>query len=880
MRHCLTAKSAVSAFVILLVGASAGLSSQESMERLSTQEDVSGMSGPPLPRWREGGTPYNRYQRLDPYVIQHPRVKQEPGGGLIESPPEYEPVRAVIFWYQSNSWPGVVCDLVVALTEDDQYDEMAYVVVTGTHQMNSAIDTFTASGADMSKVEFIIQPGNSIWIRDYGPHFIWQNGALGIVDSHYYPSRALDNFIPTLLGDDHFIMPTYDMGLYYSGGNFLSGPDRSGFVTSLINIDNPAAEGFDEDLIAELYRRYQGIDSLHVMPQLPTWVDGTGHIDMWMYLVNDSTVIISNFKEGSDPTAIEITDNAAAYMEGLGFDVFRTPAWNVDWTHYTYTNAFSVNNRIFVPTYGDGNPDYQDEDAEAIANWTAAAGPGAVIIPIDCYEIIPAAGAIHCIVMQVPRYTGSDPVVHVIWPDSGAFLVSGTSQTISWVATDSNNAIIPQIDIYYSVDDGDTYEFIGTSADSGSYVWTVPYVASEQAKIKVVATSADLGQGGGVSTGLFEISPAHRTVYDFTSGAGVDKFGFGYRTSGWYDIDGDSAPVEADIDSLVSGAYSRIAYSDATGGDSDTSRYFSPYVAEDYESTHMFEFTIDEDPADIDDVEILWEGYADRCTQVELYVWDYAAEQWSDGEGFHQQNCFLDNWAGNRDGVLTHHIRSDFGRYIDEGGAMRLLLYAERDADRTFHDYMNVIVSCINRRPYLPSNPSPYDGEEGVDVAAVLSWAGGDPDPGDTVTYDIYFGTETPPPQVGWSEFIAAYDPDTMEYDTTYYWQIVVEDGHGDSTPGGIWSFRTEPVPMPCGDCNGDGDITFSDALYLKNYFYQTPPASPAPIGQGDVNLDGMITFGDALYIKNYYHQTPPGSPPPCEPISARSPSKKKGMER
>jgi len=71
---------------------------------------------------------------------------------------------------------------------------------------------------------------------------------------------------------------------------------------------------------------------------------------------------------------------------------------------------------------------------------------------------------------------------------------------------------------------------------------------------------------------------------------------------------------------------------------------------------------------------------------------------------------------------------------------------------------------------------------------------------------------------------------------------------------------------IACGDANGDGMITFADALYIKNYYYQTPPGSPPPTGQGDVNLDGYVTFADALYIKNYYYQTPPGSPPPCEP--------------
>ena len=125
-------------------------------------------------------------------------------------------------------------------------------------------------------------------------------------------------------------MPTYDIGLAYAGGNFQPGPNRTGFVTSLIHLDNPTSQGFNEGYIAELFQTYQGINELHIMPQLPFSVDGTGHIDMWMNIIDEDTVIISEFKPGSDPIAINITENAVPYMQSLGFEVFRTPAWNAE----------------------------------------------------------------------------------------------------------------------------------------------------------------------------------------------------------------------------------------------------------------------------------------------------------------------------------------------------------------------------------------------------------------------------------------------------------------------------------------------------------------------------------------------------------------------
>ncbi len=690
-KKSLIKKSMVFGIIIFFILASIIPNITGNTEIFKNVENSNELYPSPLPRWREGSTPYNPKQSLFPYLI---KIRDKPTSGDIRSPPEYDPTKGVLFWYSSGTWSDVVSDLVVALTQDDQFDEIAYVVVTSEFQMTSAINLFTAEGADMNKVQFFIEPGNSIWIRDYGPHFIWQDDALCIVDSHYYPQRYLDNFIPTLLGDNHFIMPTYDMGLYYSGGNFLPGPNQTAFVSSLINLDNPSNQGFDETFIAELYKTYQGIEDLHIMPQLPSSVDGTGHIDMWMYIIDEDTVIISEFKPGSNQQAIEITNNAVPYMESLGFEVYRTPAWNADHpdngysTHWTYTNSFRVNDRIFIPTYGETYTDYADEDAEALSAFEDAAGPDVEIVQIDCYPIIWAAGAIHCIVMQVPRFIKSNPSAHVIWPDGGELMVGGTTQTIEWVATDTDNNEIPQIDLYYSVDNGSNYEFIDSSSDTGFYDWIVPDVETEEAKIKIVAISEDSDQGEAESYDVFEISSANQTVYNFIIDAGIDKYCRGYQASSWTVIDGDRTPVTEEIDN---DDYPKIAYSDATGGSGDSNRYISPFPSGG--STHIFEFIIQEKLSDIEDIEVLWEGFADSCTQIELYVWDYIEEQWGDGSGLYNQNRYMDCWAGNIDGYLKKNIRSNFDNYINSNGQITFLLFTERVSYRSFHDFIELKIT-------------------------------------------------------------------------------------------------------------------------------------------------------------------------------------------
>jgi parallel beta-helix repeat protein len=116
----------------------------------------------------------------------------------------------------------------------------------------------------------------------------------------------------------------------------------------------------------------------------------------------------------------------------------------------------------------------------------------------------------------------------------------------------------------------------------------------------------------------------------------------------------------------------------------------------------------------------------------------------------------------------------------------------------------------VNVPPYVPSDPDPENNSLDIAIDSVLTWSGGDPDPGNTVTYDVYFDTSSPPAQVVWNQTETTYDPpDNMDYDTTYYWQIKAWDNHGACTEGLIWVFTTEEPPLP--DLNCDGSLSWED---------------------------------------------------------------------
>jgi hypothetical protein len=167
-----------------------------------------------------------------------------------------------------------------------------------------------------------------------------------------------------------------------------------------------------------------------------------------------------------------------------------------------------------------------------------------------------------------------------------------------------------------------------------------------------------------------------------------------------------------------------------------------------------------------------------------------------------------------------------------------------------------------NNPPYEPHNPVPYTTAVDVPTDVGIVWLGGDPDPGDTVTYDIYFGVEGSPPLVetAWSD--TWYEPDALASNTTYYWKIDAHDDHGHTTPGPIWHFTTE-LEVICGDVNNDDIVNVGDVVYLITYLYRGG-SPPDPVCKGDVNCDDIVNIGDVVYLITYLYRGGPAPTSDC----------------
>jgi PKD repeat protein len=107
-----------------------------------------------------------------------------------------------------------------------------------------------------------------------------------------------------------------------------------------------------------------------------------------------------------------------------------------------------------------------------------------------------------------------------------------------------------------------------------------------------------------------------------------------------------------------------------------------------------------------------------------------------------------------------------------------------------------LVYTSPNHPPNIPGNPFPSNGTTGIPINVTLSWIGGDPD-NNTVTYDVYFGTNSLPPKVTNNQSVTTYNPGSLYHSKTYYWKIVAWDNHSASTLGPLWCFATKVNTPP-----------------------------------------------------------------------------------
>ena len=335
------------------------------------------------------------------------------------SPPPFTTPRTMAEWEENQgillSWGNeeytnekhdVLCEIIANVLQETNID--IYLVCKNSNTVAQYL--LNTHSIQSPRIKYLIEPNLlTIWSRDFGPVTIYGNyvDSLSFMDWRYYfIAENSDGEVPQLLAD-YLGIERYenngdgDFNGIFEGGNFMCDGLSTAFST----------RAYDNT-----FEAYNGISSsrwLNIVPlpfPSPNYYN-TPHIDIFMKLLDEETILIGRFNSGDNDYGLNDDINASInliqteYETHFGrkykIEIIPMPAptyyngyYGRDLVFRSYTNSLIINNLVLVPTYNDVR------DAEAIAVYETLM-PGYTIVPINCSALDGSAGAIHCVTMGI-----------------------------------------------------------------------------------------------------------------------------------------------------------------------------------------------------------------------------------------------------------------------------------------------------------------------------------------------------------------------------------------------------------------------------------------------------------------------------------------------
>jgi len=272
---------------------------------------------------------------------------------------------------------------------------------------------------------------NAFWMRDFGPIGVYygDNDDLGFVSFSYYPGRPIDDMFPQQLGNI-LGYSVFENPVEIEGGNIISDGNGRGFYSNVLYPSNRDTLGptmeykepLTDNQVDSLLARYLGFNQSNVLDRL-VCDGGTGHIDLYMKMMEEDHFFISQFPDVFNKTqfrdwntVVQNVNHVQAVQSVYEDDLYisRLPIPTDDWGSYSkttcnaffndprnYINGLTVNGTFIFPSYSDNVSGNKAGD-EAAMELMKLLLPGYKLVPLDSRLLVQWGGAVHCITMQIP----------------------------------------------------------------------------------------------------------------------------------------------------------------------------------------------------------------------------------------------------------------------------------------------------------------------------------------------------------------------------------------------------------------------------------------------------------------------------------------------
>jgi agmatine deiminase len=296
--------------------------------------------------------------------------------------------------------------------------EVVRILVNSKADEKLARHYLTRSGADVSRVEFVLHPTNRGWTRDTGPIFVRRKkGETAIVHFHFnawakhddwQKDRRVPETAAKLLGQRLFNAQCNGKDFVIEGGGIeVNGrgtllTTEQCYLDPKVQVRNP---GLGRREIEETLKRYLGVSNVFWLAAGPAGDDTHGHIDDICRFVNPKTLVLIKetnrkdinyrplaenwervqdlrLEDGSRPEVVPLPMPAPLYFAGN-----RLPA--------SYANFYIANAAVLVPTFNDPN----DRIALGTLGELFKDRP---VIGLHAVDLVLGRGTVHCLTQQQP----------------------------------------------------------------------------------------------------------------------------------------------------------------------------------------------------------------------------------------------------------------------------------------------------------------------------------------------------------------------------------------------------------------------------------------------------------------------------------------------
>ena len=271
------------------------------------------------------------------------------------------------------------------------------------------------SAAEPGRVTLHTVPTNDAWCRDHGAIFVTRSSAfvepLLALDFQYnawggkYPPFDLDNAVPgamaRLLG-----VPCRSVDMVLEGGSVDVNGAGALLTTEQCLLHPNRNPHLDREAIEARLCGWLGVETIIWLGEGIVGDDTDGHVDDITRFVAEDAVVTVVEPDPADPNHWPLADNlarlrAARLADGRPLRVYTLPmpspvlSAQGEPLPASYANFLIANDVVLMPAFGD------PRDAEAQAT-LAQCFPGRQVLALDCRDIVPGLGTLHCLSQQVP----------------------------------------------------------------------------------------------------------------------------------------------------------------------------------------------------------------------------------------------------------------------------------------------------------------------------------------------------------------------------------------------------------------------------------------------------------------------------------------------